>query len=183
MPELDRWVVTHVLAHAARRTGLPCYALNVSRQTIADARFPAFVAERVAASGVPGAALVFEIEESDMIDRLPAVEAFARAIKRVGCGLSFDGFGKRSVSFAPLRMLGFDYVKVDGVVTRQLLRSQIAQSKMSAVVRVAQVIGIGVIAECIEDEETLALVRQIGAQYAQGFGISRPQPIAEVRPA
>lgn len=183
MPQLDRWVVAHVLQQLAAGGGLPKYALNVSRQTILDPHFPAFVAERLASSGVAGPALVFEIEEADIIDRMPAVETFVRGIKRAGCGLTFDGFGKRSVSFAPLQMLGIDYVKVDGVVTRQLLKSKVAHSKMSAVVRVAQVIGPGVIAECIEDVETLMRVKEIGVQYAQGFGITLPQPIAAIKGA
>jgi EAL domain-containing protein (putative c-di-GMP-specific phosphodiesterase class I) len=183
MPQLDRWVVTHILQHLASGGGLPKYALNLSKQTILDPKFPSFVAEGIALSGAAASALVFEVEEADMIDRLPAVETFARAIKHAGCGLSFDGFGKRSVSFAPLQMLGFDYVKIDGVVTRQLLKSTVAQNKMSAVVRVARVIGLGVIAECIEDDETLMRVKGIGVQYAQGFGVSRPQPIAGVKGA
>ena len=178
MPELDRWVVSHALRHVQPGARIPRLSINLSAQTLVDDGFPQFVRQRLAASGVPGASILFEVEEADMLERTEAVAAFARAIKAVGCGLLFDGFGRRSVSFAPLKTLGFDFVKVDGVIIRQLARSKIAASKMNAIVRVGEAIRVGVIAECIEDDDTLALVTSVGAGFAQGFGIARPQPIA-----
>lgn len=179
LPELDRWVVRHALRQLAAGPSLPRYCVNVSGPTLHDEGFPAFVAEQLADTGVAGEALIFEIEEADMIERADAVAGFAKAVQRAGCRISFDGFGRRSVSFAPLKALGFAFVKVDGAVIRQLTRSKVALSKMNAVVKVGKEIGVGVIAECIEDDDTLALVRSIGAGYAQGFGIARPQPVTQ----
>lgn len=180
MPELDRWVVRHTLSHLAAGAGPPRFSINVSGLTLHDEGFPAFVAAGLASSGVVGAALVFEIEETDMIERAEAVAVFARAMRDVGCSLLFDGFGRLSVSFAPLKALGFRFVKVDGAIIRQLTRSKVALSKMNAVVKVGNEIGVGVIAECIEDDDTLKLIRSIGAGFAQGFGIARPEPISRV---
>lgn len=180
MPELDRWVVEHALRQLRAKARIPRLTINVSSQTLRDKRFPQYVGTALAAAGVPGASLVFEIEEADMLERTEAVAAFARAMKELGCGLLFDGFGRRSVSFAPLKTLGFDFVKVDGVIIRQLARSKVAASKMNAIVRVGEAIRVGVIAECIEDDDTLGLVTFAGAAFAQGFGIARPQPVAVV---
>lgn len=181
MPQLDRWIVRHVLQHLARGGTYARFSINLSGQTLRDAGFPEYVAGQARESGVPADALVFEIDEPDMMAQAPAVSAFAAAIKRVGCGMLFDGFGRRSISFAPLKAMRFDYVKVDGSISRQVLRSKLAASRMSAVARVGRAIGVGVIAECIEDPETLAEVRAAGAQYAQGFGIALPRPVGEPR--
>jgi EAL domain-containing protein (putative c-di-GMP-specific phosphodiesterase class I) len=180
MPELDRWVLEHALRCLNPRVRIPRLSINLSAQTLSNKRFPGFVRDSLAATGIQGSAIVFEIEEADMLERTEAVAVFARAVKGLGCGLLFDGFGRRSVSFAPLKTLGFDFVKVDGVIIRQLARSKIAASKMNAIVRVGEAIRVGVIAECIEDDGTLALVTSVGAGFAQGFGIARPQPVAAV---
>lgn len=177
MPELDRWVAKNALKHLAKKRGLAQLSINLSGQTMVDAGFPGYVAEQLAANGVQPDALVFEIDETDMISRLDAVEPFAREMRRVGCGLLFDGFGKRSVSFAPLRMLGFTHVKVDGVIIRGVLRNKVASGKLNAVVKVGKAMGIQVIAECVEDPETLAHIKATGADYAQGFGISLPKAL------
>lgn len=180
MPELDRWVVRHAVALLAAGAALPRFSINVSGPTLHDKGFPAFVAASLAASGVAGRALVFEIEEADMIERAEAVAVFASAMRDAGCSLLFDGFGRRSVSFAPLKALGFGFVKVDGAIIRQLTRSKVALSKMNAVVKVGNEIGVAVIAECIEDDDTLGLIRSIGAGFAQGFGIALPEPVSRV---
>ncbi len=180
LPELDRWVVRHAVALLAAGAALPRFSINVSGPTLHDKGFPAFVAASLAASGVAGRALVFEIEEADMIERAEAVAVFASAMRDAGCSLLFDGFGRRSVSFAPLKALGFGFVKVDGAIIRQLTRSKVALSKMNAVVKVGNEIGVAVIAECIEDDDTLGLIRSIGAGFAQGFGIALPEPVSRV---
>jgi EAL domain-containing protein (putative c-di-GMP-specific phosphodiesterase class I) len=178
MPELDRWVVRNALRHLASTSKIARLSVNVSGQTMADPRFPGFVVGELAAAGVAPDALVFEIDETDMISKLEIVEPFARASRRAGCGLLFDGFGKRSVSFAPLSVLGFTHVKVDGVIVRNVLRNKVASGKLNAVVKVGNAIGVQVIAECVEDPETISHIRALGAHYAQGFGISLPAALA-----
>ncbi len=180
MPQLDRWIVRRALGFLAKGSSIPRFSINLSGQTLLDKTFPDFVIAQLAESGVAADALVFEVDETDTIERMPAVEAFSAAVKPVGCGLLFDGFGRRSISFAPLKSLRFDFVKVDGAIVRQMLKSSIASTKMSAVARVGEIVGIGVIAECVEDPETLAAVRAAGAHYAQGFGIALPQPVLKV---
>ncbi|MGE0876361.1 MAG: EAL domain-containing protein [Burkholderiales bacterium] len=178
MPQLDRWIVTNAIARLSAGGGIPRFSVNLSGQTLLDATFPGFVRAQLQTARLAADAVVFEIDESDMIERLQAAEVFAAAIKQVGCGLLFDGFGRRSVSFAPLKKLRFDYVKVDGAIVRQILRSSIAAGKMGAVARVGETIGVGVIAECVEDSQTLDAVKAAGAHYAQGFGVALPRPAA-----
>jgi EAL domain-containing protein (putative c-di-GMP-specific phosphodiesterase class I) len=184
MPDLDRWVVSRVVRWLAGAPpgGFRNFSVNISVQTIGDAEFPDFVARALHAQKVAPAALTFEVEESSILARAESAAQFAAAIKQAGCRALIDGFGQRSVSFAPLKTLRVDFVKVDGSIVRNVLRSPVAQQKLKAVVRVGEAIGIGVIAECVEEAEILAKLGELGVGYAQGFGIARPAPIGQ-RPA
>jgi EAL domain-containing protein (putative c-di-GMP-specific phosphodiesterase class I) len=185
MPELDRWVVSHVVRWlaAARPGSLRAFSVNVSVQTIGDPDFPAFVAAQLRSVKVAPAALTFEIEESSVLARTESATQFAVAVKSLGCKVAIDGFGQRSVSFTPLKTLRVDYVKVDGSIVRNLLRSSVAEQKLKAVVRVGEAIGVGVIAECVEQTDILGRLKALNVGFAQGFGIARPAPIAERPPS
>jgi len=184
MPELDRWVVSHVVRWlaGARPGGFRSFSVNLSVQTIGDPEFPGFVAAELRSMRVAPAALTFEIEESSVMARAGSASQFAAAVKSEGCKVAIDGFGQRSVSFTPLKTLRADFVKVDGSIVRNLLRSSVAEHKLKAVVRVGETIGVGVIAECVEETDILARLKALNVGYAQGFGIARPAPIAQ-RPA
>jgi len=185
MPELDRWVVSHVVRWlaGARPGGLHSFSINISVQTIGDPEFPGFVAAELRNMKVPPAALTFEIEESSVLARAGSAEQFAAAVKAEGCKVAIDGFGQRSVSFTPLKTLRVDFVKVDGSIVRNLLRGSVAEQKLRAVVRVGEAIGVGVIAECVEETDILARLKALNVGYAQGFGIARPAPIAQRPPS
>jgi EAL domain-containing protein (putative c-di-GMP-specific phosphodiesterase class I) len=180
MPQLDRWVVKHVVERLAKGSRVPRFTINVSGQTLHDAKFPAFVAETLKAARVAPASVLFEIDENDLLTRLEAAARFGAAIKTAGCGVLIDGFGRRSASFSPLKTLRVDFIKVDGSIVRKILTNDAARSKMGAVVRVGETLGIGVVAECVEEQDVLARLKAMGVGYAQGFGIYQPQPIDTV---
>jgi EAL domain-containing protein (putative c-di-GMP-specific phosphodiesterase class I) len=184
MPDLDRWVVSHVVRWLAGAPpgGLRSFSVNVSVQTLGDGEFPQFVARTLRAQKVPPAALTFEVEESAILARAESAAQFSAAVKQAGCRVLIDGFGQRSVSFAPLKTLRADFVKVDGSIVRNVRRSPIAQQKLKAMVRVGEAIGVGVIAECVEEAEILEQLAALGVGYAQGFGIARPAPIGQRPP-
>lgn len=177
MPELDRWVIHRVIAALARGSRVPKFSINISGQTLGDAGFSHALSKDLERAGVNPDALVFEIDENDLLARPDAAARFSAAVKAIGCRLLFDGFGRRSVSFEPLKTLRVDYVKVDGVIIRKLASSDVARSKLNAISRVGEVIGVGVIGECVEDDNVIELLKTAGVGYAQGFGISRPQAI------
>jgi EAL domain-containing protein (putative c-di-GMP-specific phosphodiesterase class I) len=177
MPQLDRWVLQHAVAHLARGSGIARLTLNLSGQTLEDAQFPAFVAGALAAAAIAPERVMFEIDESDLLGSPRATEQFVLAAKALGCGVLLDSFGKRAVSFAPLKTLRIDFFKVDGSITRRILSSEAARNKLNAIIRVGDAIGVGVIAECVEEQDVLVGLKSLGVGYAQGFGIARPQPI------
>jgi len=180
MVELDRWVVRHTVRHLKSGSRIPRFSINVSHQTLKDAEFPAFVEGELRAAGVPLDAVLFEIDESDVLARLENASRFTAAVKAYGGGVMIDGFGRRAVSFAPFKKLQPNFVKVDGSVIRKLVKSEAAEAKLTAVVSVAEMMEMGVVAECVEEDDVLARLRDLKVGYAQGFGVSKPQPIGEV---
>ena len=180
MPQLDRWVVRHALARLARKSRIPRFTVNVSGQTLHDAQFPAYVSEAVKAARVDAAAIIFEIDESDVLGRLEAAVRFAQAARGMGCGVAIDGFGRRAASFGPLKSLRVDFLKIDGSIVRKLLSNDAARGKMAVMVRVGETLGIGLIAEFVEDQDVLTRLKAMGVGYAQGFGVYQPQPIDSV---
>ncbi len=180
MGELDRWVVRNALRRLSEGGSLRKLCVNVSAQTIEEPGFAPFVAMQLRLADLDPASLLIEIDENDALDRREAAERFAAEMKGIGCQLLLDGFARRSVSFEPLKALLVDYVKVDGTVIRNILRSGSAAAKLKAIVRVGEVTGVGVIAECVEEEPILAALRQWKVGYAQGFGVGKPAPIDDL---
>jgi EAL domain-containing protein (putative c-di-GMP-specific phosphodiesterase class I) len=101
-------------------------------------------------------------------------------MKGLGHPMLVDGFGRRSVTFAPLKALNLDFVKIDGAITRRILHSASADNKLKAIVRVGQTLGIGVVAECVEEQDILTRLKAVGVNYVQGFGVYRPHPIDSI---
>jgi len=177
MPLLDRWVVSNLAKHLARGSRLPCFTMNVSDQTLEDEEFPKYVAAEFEAARLPADSVVFEIEEHDVLANEALVARFVAAMKAVGAGALIDGFGRKSVSFTPLKTVGARFVKVDGSIIRKLASSEVARTKLNAIIRVGQAIDVKVIAECVEEQDVLVRLKALGVGYAQGFGIVQPQPL------
>jgi len=183
MPQLDRWVVRTAARHIVRGLKVPRLSVNISGQTLDDLEFPRFIAGELMESGCPAKALLFEIDEPDALSQTEAAGRFAAAVRPLGMGIMIDGFGRRAASFAPVKAVRPDFLKVDGSITRRLLTAETADTKLKAIVRVAEAAGFGVVAECVEDESILTRLRALGVGYAQGFGIYRPHPIASIASA
>lgn len=185
MPRLDRWVVQHVTAWASHQNVLDekrkdsLYFINLSDATISDSSFPEFLQLTLIEYGVPGAVLCFEIPDSELTARPAAVAEFVQRIKQCGCLVAISGFGHDRISFDLIRGFRVEFLKIDGNIIFNILRDPVELAKIVAINRVAKLIGVKTIAELVESEETVAKLRETGIDYAQGFGISRPRPLAE----
>jgi len=177
MPQLDRWVVRNTVKHLAGGSRIPRFTVNLSGQTLDDADFPRFTAAQLSLNKVPASALAFEIDEADSLNRLPAAVQFAAAYRAMGGSLMIDGFGRRSVSFAAIKALNVAYVKVDGSIVRKILTSEVARTKLGAIMRVGAALGFSLIGECVEEQNVLLRLKSLGVGFAQGFGIHEPHPI------
>jgi EAL domain-containing protein (putative c-di-GMP-specific phosphodiesterase class I) len=177
MPDLDRWVVREVLRQLKQGLRIPRFTINLSSQTVDDPEFAKAVALALIEAGVPGKSLLFEIGESDTLQRLEAAIRLANGLRAVGCGIMVGGFGRRTATFAPLKALKPDFVKVDGVIVRKLLSAPAVEDKLKAILRVGEVMGYAVVAEMVEEQDILTRLKALGVAYAQGFGIRQPHPV------
>jgi EAL domain-containing protein (putative c-di-GMP-specific phosphodiesterase class I) len=176
MPQLDRWVLRHAARRLAGGLKTARLSINVSGQTLYDAAFPKAVAAELAAHRLAPGALLFEIEEALVISRPDAVCRFAEAVKMAGCGVVVDGFGENADG-AVIKALRPALVKVHGGIVRALLRSDEAADKLEVIACLCSSLGIGMIAECVEDRNVVTGLKALGVAYAQGFGLEPPQPI------
>jgi EAL domain-containing protein (putative c-di-GMP-specific phosphodiesterase class I) len=158
--------------------GRPLLCINLSRATLKDGSFAEFVAKLLKHAGAAAESLCFEFEDSDVLAVLADASRQARALQKLGCRLGLDGFGAAGVAFDHLKAVPSDYLKIDGRITFEITRDPVAVAKVNAIQRVCRTIGVRTIAEQVESEATLAALRRLGVDYAQGFGIARPRPFA-----
>lgn len=181
MPDLDRHVVAKALrarqpALASGTASLPVLCINLSRATFEDRSFAPYVAKSLAESRASAESLCFEFEDSDVRGAIAEASRLAGELKALGCRLSLDGFGASGVAFDQLRAVPVDFLKIDGHIIFELARDPVAVAKVNAIQRVCKNIGVRTIAELVESDGTLAMLRQLGVDYAQGFGVDRPRP-------
>ena len=187
LPQLDRWVVTHLLQWiAGREPGTPgrngeSFFINIAIATLCDPDFPEHVAQQLNKFGLPGDVLCFEITESELTPYRSDVDAFVRGIRPSGCKLALSGFGRDRVTVGVFKELPLDYLKIDGSVILNIHKDAFGMNKLIAIHRVASAVGIPIVAEMVEDAATIASLRRITVEYGQGFGISRPAPLADLR--
>ena len=127
-------------------------------------------------TGMPHSAICFEITETAAIANFDKAAFLMRELKGLGCGFSLDDFGSGMSSFGYLKHLPVDHLKIDGAFVRNIADDRIDRAMVEAINKVGHVMGITTIAECVEMPETIAILREIGVDFAQGFAISRPEP-------
>jgi EAL domain-containing protein (putative c-di-GMP-specific phosphodiesterase class I) len=177
MPELDRWVTRQVLKHLADGAHHPRFCVNLSAQTLADRGYPAYLANELSASGVPGEALLLEIDELDALAQPELTARFAAVTGSLGCGLVIDGLGRSADFVEPLKFPNLTHVKLCSSLTRMLIAAAPLEEELRALLQVTAGMGIKVVAECVEEPAALVALRQRGVGFAQGFGVYRPHPL------
>jgi PAS domain S-box-containing protein len=175
---IDVWMV----AQALRLPAGVRPEVNLSAVTMSD---PAALREIVALLlAAPEAArdLVFEITETAAAAHLGSARAFADDVTVLGCGLALDDFGTGFGSFTYLRELPLRYLKIDTTFVTDLAGSAHDRRVVQSIISIAEQFGLRTIAEGVEDDETLELLREMGSHYAQGFLVGRPVPVASALP-
>jgi EAL domain-containing protein (putative c-di-GMP-specific phosphodiesterase class I) len=184
--DIDRWVtqqaVRLIAAHDAEGREL-ALEVNLSGRTMGDAGFPDDVKREITSSGIDPARLVFEITETAAVADIEQARLFAQSLARIGCGVALDDFGAGYASFYYLKHLPISTLKIDGEFVRELPDSRIDQLVVKALVDVCQGLGIKTVAEFIEDERTLEMVRELGVDFAQGYHLGKPKPVSALRDA
>jgi len=178
---VDRWVVQTTLAALGRGAlNVPpsrSVSINISGQTLGDTQFLEFVVECLDSTGVLPSQVCFEITESDVVANAEHARRFVGVLHGMGCRFALDDFGSGVGSFASLKTLPMDYLKIDGSFMSNLSRDLVNQAMVTAMIRLARSLNFKVIAEQVEDAAALDTARRMGVDYVQGYAIGRPTPL------
>jgi diguanylate cyclase (GGDEF)-like protein/PAS domain S-box-containing protein len=184
MPSVDRWVLQAAFAAiGAGALRLPkgrSAAINISSQTLADPQFLEFVVECLDRSGVQPSQVCFELSESAVAANLSHASRFIAVLHGLGCQFALDDFGSGLGSFANLKKLSMDYLKIDGSFIRGLGSDDVDSAMVGAMIDMARSLGIKVVAEHVETEQAFEIVRALKVDFVQGFVVGRPQALGPV---
>jgi len=176
---LDRWVVREAFRLLTRDPDhlerLFLCSINLSGVSLADEDFLIFVTTELASTGVPPRKVCFEITETAAIANLPGAMRFIEVLRRLGCRFALDDFGSGLSSFAYLKSLPVDFLKIDGVFVKDIIEDPIDRELVRSINQIGHVMGKRTIAEFVETPEILSALSEIGVDYAQGFELGRPK--------
>jgi len=182
MPSIDKWVIRTALSTLSRMRAhgdgdpIALCAINLSGASIGDERFLDFVHEQLRLFDVPRESICFEITETAAIANLDKAQRFIREIRLLGCRFSLDDFGAGMSSFAYLKHLPVDFLKIDGGFVKDMADDPIDRAMVEAINNVGHVMGKQTIAEFVNDPRVIEILREIGVDFMQGHGVAMPRP-------
>jgi diguanylate cyclase (GGDEF)-like protein/PAS domain S-box-containing protein len=173
--DIDRWVLQESIKMLAELKSIPALAVNISGRSFDEPMLPQYIAELLTRHGVAPRRLMVELTETSAVSDLHDAQRFIEALHQTGCGVSLDDFGTGFSSFAYLKHLQVDSVKIDGLFIRNLPKEYDNQLFVQAIVTVARGLHKTTIAECVEDEETLIMLKGFGVDCVQGYYLEKPR--------
>lgn len=176
---IDRWVVRTVfrMLRENRPPKIASWTINLSEASLLDETFPEFVRGQLAHFETPPQWICFEIDEALAFEHLGDTLRLVDSLRPLGYAFCLSHFGPSLNSFAYLRNLHVDYIKIDGTLVRDVVADPVDRAIVSAVSHVAHAMGMRTIAEKVEDEAVLACLKSLGIDYAQGYAVSEPTPL------
>ena len=174
--DIDRWVIRDAIRTLADEAELPALAINISARSFGEPGLAELIRMNLAAFHVDPQRLIVELTETAALANIQDAEHFIRDIRSLGCSVCLDDFGVGFSSFAYLKQLPADVLKIDGMFIRNLADDPSDQVFVRAIVEVARGLGKKTVAEFVGSAETLNILRGLGVDYAQGYYLSRPEP-------
>jgi diguanylate cyclase (GGDEF)-like protein/PAS domain S-box-containing protein len=185
MPTIDRWVVRNLFQILSKKPpGNPnqrpnLYTVNLSGASLNDSLFPAFLREQFAEFPVSPSEICFEVTETVAVSNIDQVVQIIREFKAFGCYFALDDFGSGMSSFGYLKSLPVDILKIDGSLVLGIAEDAKTKAIVEAIHHLGHLLNIQTVAEFVETDQILAILQQIGINYAQGYGVGRPRPLIE----
>lgn len=180
--DLDHWVTQTAFrglaSHPEHLERLFLCSINLSGPSLGDGDFLRSIIRQLEQNDIPAEKICFEITETAAIIHLPSATRFIRELRQLGCRFALDDFGSGLSSFAYLKNLPVDFLKIDGLFVKDIVEDPIDLAVVKSINEIGHVMGKQTIAEFVENESILGKIRELGIDYAQGYHIGRPQPIA-----
>jgi diguanylate cyclase (GGDEF)-like protein/PAS domain S-box-containing protein len=180
----DRWVLSTALAwmrkHEDAMSRVSRFFINLSRDSVIDPETADFVRQAVAGAGVDPRRIGFEITEGIAIANLTRANQLINDLRRMGCAPSLDDFGSGVSSFAYLKALSVEYLKIDGMFVGNISQDKVDYAMVRSIKDIGHVMGKKIVAESVETPAVLEKLRELGVDYAQGFEVGEPRPVDEI---
>jgi diguanylate cyclase (GGDEF)-like protein len=184
MTKIDKWVIEHqfqyLSMHPKHLAEVELCSINISGPSLTAPEFQQTVIDKLQYYKIPANKICFEITETAAISNLTDAIAFIDAMHEKGCRFALDDFGTGLSSFAYLKYLPVDYLKIDGVFVKGIVEDPIDYAMVKSIHEVATVMGKKTVAEFVENSDIELKLKEIGVHYSQGYGIAKPCPIAEL---
>ncbi len=180
-PSIDRWVIENafrwLVSEADERERLSMCSINLSGLSLGDDKFLPFVIEQFHRSGLDARKICFEITETSAVASFSQANRFIRSLRELGCRFALDDFGTGLSSFGYLKHFPVDFLKIDGSFVKEILHDPIDREMVRSINEIGHLTGKQTIAEFAENQEIIQMLRGLGVDYAQGYGVSKPQRV------
>lgn len=184
MPSIDRWVINKAFSHLAAdsdykvgKNGVDKHFINLSGASLSDDDLFNYIKRQIDHFHLAPGQIGFEITETAAISNMRLAVEFIDGIRNLGCSFALDDFGSGLCSFSYLRSIPVDCLKIDGSFVRNIKNNAMDAKIVQAINDVGHVAGLKTIAEYAEDKTIIKELKNIGVDFAQGFGIGRPEPL------
>ena len=180
-PNIDRWVIENafrwLVSDADERERLALCSINLSGLSLGDDKFLPYVIDQLGRSGLDPTKICFEITETAAIASFSQANRFIGALKDQGCKFALDDFGSGLSSFGYLKHFPVDFLKIDGTFVKEILHDPIDREMVRSINEIGHLTGKQTIAEFAENADIVNMLRTLGVDYAQGYGVSQPQRV------
>lgn len=183
---IDQWVIEHTLQFMAQnREKLPAhrFAINLSPTSVCRARFPLEVSHLLKQYEIEAWQIIFEVTESNALTNVEQAKITLQQLQELGCQIAIDDFGTGYASYARLKNVTADLLKIDGSFIRNIVSNSLDYQIVASICHLARMKKMQVVAEYVESEEIRSAVISLGIDYLQGFLIGEPRPLTETVPA
>ena len=178
MQVVDRWVISNVFDWMVKNStvleNVSGLAINLSGHSLNDDTLLSFIWDKFVEMDILRNKIIFEVTETATITNLDKAADFINEMKDVGCKFALDDFGSGLASYAYLKRLPVDYVKIDGVFIKELVTDESDYAMVKSIHEMAKFLGKKTVAEYVENDEIMGKLKEIGIDYAQGWGIEKP---------
>ena len=182
MSSVDSWVIKNTLLIMQKEQYVNIIlSINLSGQSLGDLKFMQNCIGQIADSEIDPARLCFEITETAMITNLSNAIRSVSILRGLGCKIALDDFGSGLSSFAYLKNLPVDYLKIDGSLIRDIEKDKVNVTMVKSIIHIGQSMGLETIAEYVENDKILNILRDLKIDFVQGYGVAKPVPLEDIK--